>query len=279
MRSRHLPSYRSFEHERCVDAAEAEGVRDATRALAARGLPATWSSAHSGSGCSRLIVGGSDTRLERAHAEQRLERAGRAEQVAGHALAWTRPASRRRARRTRARSALRLASVAGRRAGGVRVHVVDVASARARRRRARARMQRARAGALGVGRGDVQRVGGGAVADQAARGCARRARARAPRARARAPPRPRPSRSRRGRRSKGRLARSGSSLRRESACMFAKPATTSGVIAASVPPASITSASPRSMHRAATRRARARRRRRRVTWQRFGPRSPWRIAT
>ena len=52
-----------------------------------------------------------------------------------------------------------------------------------------------------------------------------------------------PSRSR----SKGRQARVGSSLRVESARIAANPPTPKGVIAASDPPATITSASPRRM--------------------------------
>ena len=49
--------------------------------------------------------------------------------------------------------------------------------------------------------------------------------------------------------SNGRLARSGSSLRVESAFMAANPPTPIGVMAASVPPQIITSASPRWIRR------------------------------
>ena len=57
-----------------------------------------------------------------------------------------------------------------------------------------------------------------------------------------------PSRSR----SKGRLACSGSSLRVDIAFMDAKPAMVMGVMVASAPPASIMSASPWRMWRAAS---------------------------
>ena len=58
-------------------------------------------------------------------------------------------------------------------------------------------------------------------------------------------PMTKPSRSR----SNGREARCGSSLRVESARMAQKPPTPSGVMAASLPPAIMTSASPRWMKR------------------------------
>ncbi len=60
-----------------------------------------------------------------------------------------------------------------------------------------------------------------------------------------------PSRSR----SNGRLARSGSSLRRDSGPMLDRPASMTGAIPASEPPATTTSASPESSSRCASSRA------------------------
>src|ERR1035437_7562332 len=84
-----------------------------------------------------------------------------------------------------------------------------------------------------------------------ARMCAPRARANSSSSRMRMPapsPTTKPSRSL----SNGRQAWVGSSLRVERAFMAAKPATPSGVMEASVPPAIIASASPRSMMRKAS---------------------------
>ena len=191
----------------------------------ARALPATWSSAHSGSGSSRLIVGGS-TPVSSARTQSSASTAPAAPSrwpvIDLVAETGSEPACAAEHRADRAR----LGRVAGRRARRVRVQVVDVARRRARRPRARAACSAARPPRPRSGCAMCARVGGGAVAEQAARGSARRARARAPRPRARARPRPRPSRSRRGRGRTGGSRAAGSSLRVESARIVAKPATT-----------------------------------------------------
>ena len=74
-------------------------------------------------------------------------------------------------------------------------------------------------------------------------------------------------------RSNGRLAFSGASLRRDSAFCAQNPARLSGVIAASAPPVTMISASPRRMQLAASAMACAAEAQA-VTVAEFGPRSP-----
>ena len=98
-------------------------------------------------------------------------------------------------------------------------------------------------------RGDVVGVAAHAVADHLGQNVARRAAARAPVLPEPGCRRLRRPRSRRDPGPTGGEARSGSSLRVESARMAANPPMPIGVIAASVPPQIITSASPRWMRR------------------------------
>ena len=217
-----------------------------------------------------------DAGLERADAQQRLERPGRAEQVTRHRLRGghrdaidVRPEDR--ADRARLGGIARRACWSRARSDNRR------RPARARHRRARAACSaaRPRRPRSGSPRGRRRRW---------SRSRARWPRIVAPRARAcssssstsTAAPSPitKPSRSR----SKGRLAAAGASLRVESARIAPKPASATCVAAASLPPASITSASPRSISRADSPiewapEVHA------LTWQRFGPRRPLRIAT
>ena len=143
--------------------------------------------------------------------------------------------------------AMRLDLVAVRRRGAVRVDVVDLRAASMPALSSAAPHHADRAVAVLGRRGDVVRVGGHAVADDL--GVDPRAARAAPsssssRISTPAPsPMTKPSRSL----SNGRLARSGSSLRVDSARIAPNPPTPIGVIAASEPPAIIASASPRRM--------------------------------
>ena len=103
--------------------------------------PATTSSSMSSPTRSRLAVGGDDAVADREQRRDRLDRAGSADQVPGHALG--RGDRRRRVAEDLA-DGLGFGGVVERRGRAVRVHVPDRRTARCRRRRARAACTRRR---------------------------------------------------------------------------------------------------------------------------------------
>ena len=183
-----------------------------------------------------------DAVVQRQHRGDRLQRAGGAEQVAGHRLGGGDDHVGRRASPS-AREHQRLGDVALRGRGGVRVDVRDVAGVEVGLRAARIFIARV-APAGRVGLGDVVGVGGDAGARDlgvhpGAAGLGVLLGLEDQRRR-----RPRRARSRRGPCPTAARRWLGSSLRLDSAIIWRRPPSAAGGSAASVPPATTTSARP-----------------------------------
>ena len=210
----------------------------------ARGLSRTRSRTSSGSGLVDVDRRRCLPVVQREDREDRLERAGAAEQVA-RSSTWS-PRGRRGRRRRRAapRIDARLDEVADHGRRRVRVDVHDVDARRPRRPSSAARIARDLAVARRLGGGDVVAVGGqadagdpGVDARAAGRGVLGALQDDDAGALADA-------RSRRGRRRRGARRPAGSSLRSDSVRDAANAAIGIGWMAASVPPATTTSARP-----------------------------------